>query len=165
MTSSRTSLAIVYGVAALPFVVGLVFANLPAVTARIDTPVLSKQTAVSWPNGGTANANARGTECDQLSGSERSSCREALDAAIRDERTQRTGDSGLDSLRARTRAEIDAGDADHMVAEPRCSIQTRNQNDVCEMQFDKLPVRTVTAGAVAPARRPDTPRQKADNVI
>ena len=118
MTSSRTSLAIVYGVAALPFIAGLVFANIPAGTARIANPVVRTQTAVSWQNGGTLNANAGGGECDKLSGADRSSCREALEAALRDERTQPTGDAVLDSLRARTRAEIDAGDADHMIAEP-----------------------------------------------
>src|SRR4051794_987327 len=101
--SRKVSLVLVYGVAAVPFLVGLIVANLSGATGHFAAPAaLNEPTSVALPG-------AR-SDCDRLpAADERRNCNAAMEAARRDE--MRPRQNTLDTLRSRTRAEIDAGDA------------------------------------------------------
>ena len=143
--SRKAALVIVYGIAVVPFLVGLIITNLSGAAGRAAVPAgVREPTAVVLPG--------ERSECDKLSAEqERRSCNVALEAARRDEMKQAPRQNALDTLRSRTRAEIDAGEADRMVLEPRCAIETQHQNGICQLHLDTLPVRLLSASIGAPA--------------
>ncbi|MEO8132629.1 MAG: hypothetical protein ABI831_01435 [Betaproteobacteria bacterium] len=134
----KAAFAIAYGVAIVPFLVGAIVANLSNANMRMSIPFGAIGQAV-------AASPAGRSDCDRLAEPERGSCREALEAARRDEAAPTSGEPALNMIRARNRAEIDAGDADRMVAKPACEVEARRRNSVCELQLEALPVRMLTA--------------------